>query len=104
MIFYFLVLRRNNRFFIIFTSIWILYTVTLLHFTGGHYTNDILFGLLWSVTSFILSREYGYSVSHHLLKVYIKILGKCCGANDDIIRKSFHSEKSRKQLEENLIQ
>lgn len=72
-----------------------------MHLTGGHYTNDILFGVLWSMTSYILAREYGYSFSHAMLKVYIKVLNKCCGSDD--INKSFSSSQSRKKLEENLI-
>ena len=103
MLFYFLSLRRGNRFFIMFSSFWVLYTVTLLQFTGGHYTNDILFGFLWSITSYILSREYGYKFSHMSLRIYTKTLGRCFGRSD-ALRDSFHSQKSRKHLEENLIQ
>ena len=53
------------------------------------------------MTSYILAREYGYSFSHAMLKVYIKVLNKCCGSDD--INKSFNSSQSRKKLEENLI-
>lgn len=54
------------------------------------------------MTSYILAREYGYSFSHYMLRLYCKALNKCCGG-EDIVTKSFHSEKSKKELEENLI-
>lgn len=56
--------------------IWVIFTMVILHLTGGHYTNDLLFGFLWSLTSFIVGYRVGYSLCYYVLLAYIKTVGK----------------------------
>ena len=44
--------------------------------TGGHYVNDIIFGIIFGIASLYVGVHVGYIFSYKILQLYIFIMKK----------------------------
>lgn len=64
-------IRTKNKFLKYIGFTWLITTILILQISGAHYTNDIIFGLVWSIASYDLGLKISYSMTIVFLKIYL---------------------------------
>ena len=69
----------NHKALTIVAFLALIYTWFVLMITGGHYTNDMIIGLVAAISACLIGLKYMYELTYRLLKLYCHCIYKIEG-------------------------